>query len=116
MAVAFSLLGLFPLVHGSNPMWWALFVAFAFFALSFLYAKGLEKPKLVWLKFGELLHKITSPIILGFMFFVVVTPMAILLRAFGKDLLSQKLDSSSESYWVQREPPGPEPQGMDNQF
>ena len=55
-----------------------------------------------WTKFGLVLHKITSPIILGIMFFVVVTPFALVMRLFGKQFLSLKLERNAKSYWITR--------------
>lgn len=116
MATAFAVIGLVPLWNGNAILWWSFLVAMVFLALSIFYAKVLEKPKLVWLKFGELLHHITNPIILGLMFFTLITPMALLLRVAGKDLVNRKLDPKAKSYWIRRDPPGPEPSGMENQF
>lgn len=116
MATAFALLGLFPLWNGNTPMWWSITVAAVFLVLSLFYTDGLEKPKQLWLKFGELLHRITSPIILAFLFFIVITPTALLLKISGKDLVNRKLDPKIKSYWIKRDPPGPEPSSMENQF
>ena len=116
MATAFAVIGLVPLWNGNAILWWSFLVAMVFLALSIFYAKVLEKPKLVWLKFGELLHHITNPIILGLMFFTLITPMALLLRVAGKDLVNRKLDPKAKSYWIRRDRPGPEPSGMENQF
>ena len=70
----------------------------------------------LWLRFGLLLHRIVSPLVLGIMFFLVITPMGLLMRAFGKDLLRLKFDRAAASYWIERTPPGPPPESMADQF
>ena len=68
------------------------------------------------MRFGRLLHAIVSPVVLGFLFFAVMTPVGLLMRAFKKDPLRLALDDQVQSYWIVREPPGPDPQTMRNQF
>lgn len=70
----------------------------------------------VWMKFAMVLNKIVSPIVMGLLFFLTVTPMALVVRAMGKDLLRLKLDKDAKSYWIERTPPGPPPDTMKNQF
>jgi len=54
--------------------------------------------------------------VLGIMFFVVITPMALVMRALGKDLLRLRFDRAAASYWIDRTPPGPPPESMKDQF
>ena len=56
----------------------------------------------VWTRFGLLLHRIVSPVVLGVMFFVVVTPMGLVMRALGKDPLRLRFDREARSYWIDR--------------
>ncbi len=63
-----------------------------------------------------MLHKIVNPLVLGLMFYAVLTPTALLLRLFGKDLVGRDFDRQRTSYWVERQPPGPPPETMKNQF
>lgn len=70
----------------------------------------------VWMKFAMVLNKIVSPIVMGLLFFLTVTPMALLLRAMKKDLLRLELDKNAKSYWIVRDPPGPTGDSMKNQF
>ena len=70
----------------------------------------------LWFRFGELLHRIVSPIALGVIFFGVVTPYAVVMRLFGRDALLLRKGSARPSYWVRREPPGPPPDSFHNQF
>lgn len=69
-----------------------------------------------WTKLGLLLFKVVNPIVLGLIFVLTVVPIGLLLRAFGKDPLRLKLDPGAESYWIPRDPPGPEPASMPQQF
>jgi hypothetical protein len=57
-----------------------------------------------------------SPVVLGIMFFLVVTPIGLLMRAFGKDPLRLRFDKSASSYWLDRTPPGPPPESLSDQF
>jgi hypothetical protein len=69
-----------------------------------------------WLHFGLLLHKVVNPLVMAAMFFLVFTPMGVLMRAFGKDFLRLKRDPQAASYWIARQPPGPAPETLKNQF
>lgn len=70
---------------------------------------------LAWFKLGELMGKVVSPIILGIIFFLLITPVGLLGRLFGRDELRLKRGTAS-SYWVERNPPGPPPESFKNQF
>jgi hypothetical protein len=69
-----------------------------------------------WMKFGALMHAVVNPIVLGAMFFVVLAPIGIVMRLFGRDALRRRLDPQAPSYWVKRDPPGPAPDSLPNQF
>lgn len=77
---------------------------------------ALNGPARLWLRFGELLHRIVNPVILGIIFYGVFTPIAIGMRLFGRDALKLKLDPAARSYWVPRDPPGPAPGSLNRQF
>ena len=87
-----------------------------FLLLALIVPKALAPLNWVWTKFGLLLHKIVSPIVLGFLFFLVFTPIGIMIRLFGGDPLRLRLDSKAPSYWIERSPPGPAPDSLKNQF
>ena len=70
----------------------------------------------VWTQFGLLLHRIVSPIVLGALFFLVFTPLGVMMRLFGGDPLRLRLDAEAKSYWIERTPPGPAPDSLKNQF
>jgi len=114
--VFFLLIALWPLLGGRPVRPVALGLSLAFLAVSFVYPVLLAPLNKLWLKFGALLHSITSPIILGIMFFLVITPIGLLMRLLGKDLLRLKFDPDAPSYWILREPPGPEKDSLHRQF
>lgn len=115
-AVVFAVLAGISVWRGGGS-WLYTSCASAVFALVALAAPGLLAPlNRLWLKFGLLLHKVTTPLILGLMFFLIVTPTALIMRLLGKDLLRLNGDKEAESYWIERRPPGPAPETMPNQF
>ena len=115
MAAAFAIYSLWPLWRREQPRWWALAIAASFTLLGWLAPKVLAPLNRVWLAFGKLISKVTSPIVLGLVYFGVFTPMAFLLRRMGKDLLRLSGVERS-SYWIDRTPPGPDPKTIVNQF
>lgn len=115
-AAVFTILGFSPLFHGGTLRIWSVVVAAVFLAVALIYPRLLAPLNRLWLKFGLLLHKITNPIIMGAVFFLAVLPTALVLRMLGKDPLRRKLDKSAPSYWILRQPPGPPPDSMKNQF
>lgn len=115
-AGVFAVIGLFPLLGGRPPRLWALLIAGLFVAVALIRPRWLGPANRLWLAFGLLLHRITSPVVLGLLFFVVFTPMGLLMRLMRKDPLRLRWDASASSYWLHRNPPGPEPDTMRNQF
>lgn len=114
--VVFLIIGFWPMTGGGALHVWALIVAGLFLAPA-LFRPGLLAPlNRLWARFGLLLHRITNPVIMGLVFFLTVTPTALVLKAMGKDPLRRKFDPAAESYWIDREPPGPPPDTMKNQF
>jgi len=70
----------------------------------------------LWAIFGHLLHTAISPLLLGVLFYVCVTPIGVLMRLTGKDPMRQRFEPAAKSYWIIREPPGPAPETFKNQF
>ena len=70
----------------------------------------------VWFALGLLLHHVVNPVVMALMFYGAILPMALLLRALGKDLLRLKREPQAASYWIAREPPAPAPDSMSKQF
>lgn len=115
-AVVFVVIALWPLWHGGGLRWWSLCVAGAFVVIAMAVPRILAVPNRLWLKLGLLLGKIVSPIALGVLFYLVFVPIGMLMRLFGKDPLKLRRDAAATTYWVDREPPGPPPMSMTNQF
>jgi len=105
------------MVLGSHPEGW-LFLA----GSVILFVVTLARPSILnplnqaWFKFGLLLGQVVNPLILGVVFFLVITPIAVIRRLLGKDSLRLKSKPSLESYWIDRNPLGPKPGSMTRQF
>ena len=112
----FLLVGLAPLLHGRGARYWAVAVGAAFLVVA-LARPGLLHPlNRLWTWFGLLLHKIVNPIVMGMLFFLILTPFGTALRLLGKDPLDREFDRAASSYWILRTPPGPPPGTMSQQF
>ena len=114
--VFFAIVGLLPLLHAHGIRLWALTLSAVFLLLALLIPSVLAPLNRFWTKFGMLLHHIVSPIALGILFFLVVTPIGLIMRALGKDPLRLRFDRSAASYWIERTPPGPDADSLKNQF
>ncbi len=90
--------------------------AVVFLALAYLAPRLLRPLNRAWLAFGLVLHRIVNPTVMGLLFFVVITPIGLLMRLSGKDPLSLRWDAEAASYWIRRDPPGPTPESMTLQF
>jgi nitrate reductase NapE component len=112
----FLIVAVWPLLSGGMVRWWSLFIAAAFALVTVAVPKLLALPNRLWLRLGLVLNRIISPVVLAFLFYVVVTPMGALMRALGKDNLRLRRDDSHTSYWIKRDPPGPKPDSMNHQF
>ena len=112
----FALVGLWPLVSSHAPRVWALVVAAAFLGVAIARPALLAPLNRLWMRLGLLLNRIVSPLVLLVVFYLVVTPMGLVMRLLGKDPLRLKARAPGASYWIAREPPGPDPDSMPNQF
>ena len=110
--VVFLLIALYPLLKESDLRIWSLIISFIFLALGLSNSNLLTPLNKLWFKFGLFLGKIISPLIMGFIFFVVVTPIGIIMRLLRKDLLNLKYNKK-KSYWIEKT--GPKSK-MKNQF
>jgi len=115
-AAVFLIIGTFPIAVGGAPRIWSVGVAAGFLAIALAVPRLLGPLNRVWTYLGLLLHRIVSPAVLGVMFFLVITPVGLLMRVFGKDPLRLRFDASAPSYWLERTPPGPAPQSLTDQF
>ena len=115
-AMVFALIALWPLLDDAPPRWWALAVAGGFACLALAAPKLLAPANRLWSGFGLLLGRVVNPLVMGLLFYLVVTPTGLIMRAFGKDPLRLARDPDAASYWIERTPPGPAPGGMPRQF
>ena len=99
--VVFLIISLWPLLSGNDLRIWSFIISLIFLALGVLNSRILNPFKRIWIKFGELLGKIISPIVLAAIFFTVVTPMGILMKILRKDFLNIKFNKD-KSYWIKR--------------
>ena len=110
--IVFLLIAIYPFLVGNDIRIWSLLISFVFLILGLINSKILTPLNKLWFKFGLLLGKIISPLIMGFIFFVVVTPIGIIMRLLRKDLLNIKYNQK-KTYWIEKE--GPKSK-MKNQF
>ena len=112
-SIVFLIVAIYPLINSEGLRIWALIVSAVFLLLAIAAPKILNLPNKLWFKFGILLGSIIAPIVMALVYFITVLPTGIIMRLLGKDLLKQKLDKNTKSYWIERK----EPMGtMKNQF
>ena len=114
--IIFLIIGIWPLFYGKFINYIFLLLSSFLLIVSIFFPKYLSPFNKVWFKFGLLLNKIVSPIVLGFLYFFTFLPMGLLMRLMGKDPLKLKKQSDKISYWVYRDPPGPSSKSLKNQF
>ena len=101
--IVFAIIGLYPLLSFNFVRVWALVIALIFLFL------GLTRPSILkplntgWIKLGEILGKIIAPIVMLLVFFIVITPIGLMLRLFGKDILGLKFSEKVKTYWIMRD-------------
>lgn len=103
-SIVFLLIALWPLLNNSEIRVWSLIISAIFLILGFLNSMLLNPLNILWFKFGLLLGKVISPLVMGLIFFCVVTPIGILMKIFMKDLLKLKYNNKN-SYWVDKNGP-----------
>ena len=110
--IVFLLISFYPLINQENIRIWSLIISLIFLILGLLNSKILNPLNKLWFKFGIILGRIISPIIMGIIFFFVVTPIGLLMKLLKKDLLNLKFNKTS-TYWIEKS--GPKSK-MKNQF
>ena len=100
-AVVFSLIALWPLIKGNEIRLWSLIIAIIFLMLGLLNSKILTPLNKLWFKLGILLGSLIAPIIMGIIFFFVVTPTGIIMKLLRKDLIKLK-KNNDDSYWIEK--------------
>ncbi len=115
-AVVFGVIALWPLLNGEPIRNWAAAVGAVFLLLALAYPPSLRPLNLLWFRLGMVMYKVVNPVVMALLYFTTVVPTGVLMRLFGKDPMNLKFDPAAKSYWITREPAGPEPETMKNQF
>ena len=100
--VVFLIIGLWPLKNGENLNFYFITTSIIFLILGLINSKLLTPLNKSWIKLGEILGIIIAPIVMALVYFVILTPVSLIVRIFGKDLLSLKLLKEKETYWIER--------------
>jgi ABC-type multidrug transport system fused ATPase/permease subunit len=112
----FMLVGLYPLILGGHPRFWALILALLLFLIAVVRPRLLSRANRLWAALGQALGRIISPVALLLAYILAIVPTGLLLRAFGKDPLRLRIDPEAKSYWLPRTPPGRADSQMTRQF
>ena len=99
--IFFSLIAFWPILNDGQIRLWSLVLSIIFIILGLINSKLLTPLNILWFKFGIFLGKIVSPLLMGIIFFFVVTPIAIFMRLLKKDLLNLKYNDN-KSYWIKK--------------
>ena len=100
--IVFLVLSLWPLKNGDNLNFYFLIASGIFLILGIFNSKFLTPLNKIWIKFGEILGLIIAPIVMSLVYFVILTPVSLIIRLFGKDLLGLKFLKEKETYWIKR--------------
>ena len=100
--IVFLILSLWPLKNGNNLNFYFFITSVIFLILGALNSKLLTPLNKTWIKFGEILGSIIAPIVMGLVYFVILTPVSLIVRLFGKDLLGLRFLKEKNTYWVKR--------------
>ena len=100
--VVFLIIGLWPLKNGENLNIYFIIASLVFLILALLNSKLLTPLNKSWIKLGEILGIIIAPIVMALVYFVILTPVSLIVRMFGKDLLNLKFLKEKDTYWIKR--------------
>jgi len=116
-AAVFVIVALWPLTgEDSTVRLWSLAVAAAFVLVAFGAPRLLRPLNRIWAAFGLLLHRVVNPVVMGLIFYLSVVPVGLIMRALGKRPLALGFEPEAASYWIIRDPAGPDPETMNRQF
>ena len=99
--IVFVLIGLYPTLYGEEIRYWAIIISLIFLILGLTHSSLLTPLNIYWTKFGILLGTIISPILMGIIFFLIVTPIGLFMKILGKDLINLK-KKNLKSYWIEK--------------
>ena len=100
--IVFLILGLWPLKNGESLNFYFIIASVVFLILGLLNSKLLTPLNKSWIKLGEILGIIIAPIVMALVYFVILTPVSLIVRMFGKDLLNLKFLKEKDTYWIKR--------------
>ena len=115
-AIVFAIVGLWPWLDGEPMRDWSMGISGGFLLVALVAPILLGPMNRAWTRLGILLGRIVTPVAMGIVYFTTLAPIGLLMRLFGKDLLSLAKDEKAPSYWIERKPPGPAPETMKHQF
>jgi Saxitoxin biosynthesis operon protein SxtJ len=115
-SVFWSVVALAPMIKGGPIRVWAAVLAAAFLVTSLIMPTLLGPLNRLWQRFGRLLRRLTNPIVMAILFFSTVVPFGLIMRLLNRDVLRLKWERGSATYWITRNPPGPPPESMKDQF
>ena len=101
--IFFLIISIWPLIDGGTLRIWSVVISLAFLFLGLLNSKILSPLNLLWMKFGELLGKVIAPMVLSLIYFLVITPIGLLMRLIGKDFMKKNFSKKNNSYWIKRD-------------
>lgn len=97
--LVFLVIGVFPIKSGGSINYLLVCISIIFLFLGIVNSKLLTPLNKIWFKFGIILGHVLSPVIMGLIFFMVVTPTAFVLKVFRKDVLNLK-NNNKKTYWI----------------
>ena len=100
--LVFLIISIWPLFFIGDLRLWSLIISIIFFSISFIKPNILRPLNIIWIKFGEVLGVVIAPIVMAFVYFFILTPISIIVRIFGKDLLNLKFFKKQKTYWIKR--------------
>ena len=100
--IVFMIVSLWPLTYGEPIRILLVIISMVFLILGLMNSKLLTPLNKLWFKFGMILGAIVAPIVMGLIFFLVVTPIGLIMRIMGKDLLNKKYDKKKNTYWINK--------------
>ena len=100
--VVFLVFGLWPLKNGESINLYLISSSLIFLFLSLMNSRILSPLNIIWVKFGKILGMIIAPIVMALVYFVILTPIGLTMRIFGKDLLGLKFKKKQDTYWIKR--------------
>ena len=100
--VVFLSVGFWPMLNSGTPNYYLILFSLIFLILGLINSKILSPLNMGWIKLGEILGKIIAPIVMAFVYFLILTPISLLVRLFGKDLIGMKFSNNIKSYWIKR--------------